>query len=56
MKYFRAVKDAMKDNQFDGWIGLDPHVLKAQSNLNQGISQYVAKTIEGNGSGHQEKS
>ena len=45
----------MKDNQFDSLIGLDPQILKSQSKLNQGKSQYLPKGIGGTGSSLTEK-
>ena len=41
MEYFRAVKNAMKENQFDGWIGREPNIMTAAGNTNQGIDQYL---------------
>lgn len=40
MEYFRTVKNAMKENQFDGWIGREPNIMTAAGNSNQGIDQY----------------
>ena len=41
MEYFRAVKSAMKENQFDGWIGREPNIMTAAGNFNQGKDQYM---------------